>query len=117
MSEFLPKEVREGLEAARKAHLKRKNRMRVRVDRRVFQVLRVWDNGFSLDATEAPRLRGLVDLYNGERHVSQCLIVASAEEAGEMRYEFKRRTAAVDRAPLDFVQDDLAPVELLNSTK
>ncbi len=31
----------------------------------------------------------------------------------EMIYDFKRNTAAVDKAPLDFVRDDDAPVALL----
>lgn len=113
MSEYLPKEVREGLENARKANLKRSNRMKIRVDERVFKVLRIWDNGFSLDSSDAPKLRGLVDLYSGERHVSQCLIVASAEEAGEVRYEYKRNTTLRDRAPLDFARDENAPVALI----
>jgi len=113
MSEFLPKEVREGLELARKRDLRRKSRLRVHVGDEVFPVLRFWDAGFSLDTENAPHLRGLVDLYDGGRHLYQCLIVASSEEAGEMRYEFKRNTAAVDRAPLDFYRDENAPVALL----
>ncbi|MCI2399742.1 hypothetical protein [Aliiroseovarius subalbicans] len=111
--EFLPKEVREGLEAARKRDLKKKSRLRVRVDDEVFPVLKSWDNGFALDADRAPKLRGLVDLYDGARHLYQCLIVASEEERGQMRYEFKRSTAAVDRAPLDFAREENAPVGLI----
>ena len=70
--------------------------------------------GFALDADDAPHLRGLVDLYDGARHMSQCLIVASAEEAGEMVYEFKRETPALDAAPLDYQRDPDAPVALPN---
>jgi len=114
MSEYLPKEVREGLEAARKAELRKKSRLRVNVGGDVFPVLRYWETGFSLDAEEAPRLRGLVDLYDGARHLYQCLIVASEEENGLRIYDFKRSTAAVDSAPLDFHQDEDAPVALLN---
>lgn len=113
MSEFLPKEVREGLEAARKRDLKRTSRLRVRVADQVYPVLRFWESGFSLDSLGAPPLRGLVDLFDGSRHLYQCLIVASAEDAGEMVYEFKRNTAAVDKAPLDFARDETAPVALL----
>lgn len=115
MSEFLPKEVREGLEQARKRDLKKKSRLRVIVGDAVFPVLKYWETGFSLDIDDAPRLRGLVDLYDGSRHLYQCLIVASEEELGEMRYEFKRSTAAVDRPPLDFVRDENAPVALIGS--
>jgi hypothetical protein len=113
MSEYLPKEVREGLEAARKAHLRRKSRLRVKTGEEFHPVLRCWENGFSMDAENAPHLRGLVDLYNGGVHLYQCLIVASEEDNGEMLFEFKRSTEAVDKAPLDYYRDENAPVALL----
>jgi len=115
MSEFLPKEVREGLEAARKAQKSKSSRLRVHAGDDIFPILRFWDGGFALDADTAPHLRGLVDLYNGGQHLYQCLIMASSEESGEMIYEFKRNTAAVDKAPLDFYRDEAAPVALLPS--
>lgn len=114
MSEFLPKEVREGLEMARKRDLRKRSRLRVHVGDDVFPVLRFWEGGFALDAETAPKLRGLVDLYDGGRHLYQCLIIASDEEQGEMVYEFKRNTAAVDKAPLDFYRDENAPIALLS---
>lgn len=113
MSEFLPKEVREGLQEARKQTLRKKSRMRVKVGDQMFTILRYWDQGFSLDATEAPALRGLVDLYDGARHLSQCLIVASEEEDGQMVFEYKRATAAHDAPPLDYERDENAPVALI----
>ncbi len=113
MSEFLPKEVREGLEAARKAALRRRSRLRVMAGETGHPVLRFWEDGFALDAADAPHLRGLVDLFNGGVHLYQCLIVASSEENGEMIYEFKRATEAVDKAPLDFYRDENAPIALL----
>ena len=113
MSDFLPKEVREGLKQARKQALRRSSRLRIHVGDRIFPVLRSWETGFALDIEDAPHLRGLVDLYDGSRHLYQCLIIASSEEVGEMAYEFKRSTAAVDKAPLDFVRDENAPVALL----
>lgn len=114
MSEFLPKEVREGLEMARKRDLRKRSRLRVHVGDDVFPVLRFWEGGFALDAETAPKLRGLLDLYDGGRHLYQCLIIASDEEQGEMVYEFKRNTAAVDKAPLDFYRDENAPIALLS---
>ncbi|MHC0051889.1 hypothetical protein [Actibacterium sp. D379-3] len=113
MSEFLPKEVREGLEMARKASLRKKNRLRVRAGEDSYPVLRFWSGGFSLDADTAPHLRGLVDVFDGGRHLYQALIVASSEEAGELIFEFKRNTAAVDKAPLDFYRAPDAPIALL----
>ena len=54
MLEFLPKDVREGLEAARKKDLKRRSRLRVQVGDAVYPILRFWDDGFALDADLSP---------------------------------------------------------------
>jgi len=113
MSEYLPKEVREGLEMARMQEKKRKSRLRVRVAGHDFTILRMWDGGFALDPVDAPRVRGLVDVYDGARHMSQCLIITSDEEEGEQIFEFKRATPATDAAPLDYERDISAPAALL----
>lgn len=113
MSDFLPKEVRAGLEEARKRDLRRKSRMRVITGEQVYSILRYWEDGFTLDADQVEHLRGLVDIYDGARQISQSLIIASEVEAGELVCTMKRSTAALDRAPLDFVRDENAPVALL----
>ena len=114
MLEFLPNYVREGLEAARQRDQKRRSRLRVQVGEAVFPVLRFWHDGFALDADLSPgKLRGLVDVYDGSRHVLQCLIVASGIENGELVCDFKRATVVSDRAPLDFWRDENAPVGYL----
>lgn len=113
MTDFLPKALRDELAAAHKSALRRKSRLRVRADGQTHPVLRLWARGFALDAENAPRLRGLVDIYDGSRHLYQALIVTSSEEDGELRFEFKRSTAAADRAPLDFYRPEDAPVGLL----
>lgn len=78
-----------------------------------YRVLRFWKNGFSMEEETAPNLRGLVDLYDGSRYLYQALIVTSEVEDGEVKFEFKRSTAAVDKAPLDFERDENAPIALL----
>ncbi len=113
MSTYISKEVQDGLDQARLKAEKNSSRLRVHVDDKAYPVLKLWDTGFSLDATDAPNLRGLVDLYDGSRHLYQCLIVASEEEFGRMKYDFKRNTAVLDKAPLDFVRDENAPIALL----
>jgi hypothetical protein len=113
MLEYLPKEIREGLDAARKGEQKRKSRVRVQLGEAVFPVLRLWEGGFALDAERAPRLRGLVDLYDGANQLYHCLIVASRIENGELICEFKRATAAEDGPALDFWRDENAPAGLL----
>ncbi|MCG6883588.1 MAG: hypothetical protein LJE62_07525 [Silicimonas sp.] len=113
MSEYLPKDVREGLELARKQKLRKKSRMRVRAGDQVFTILRYWDQGFALDAEDAPNLRGLVDVFDGANHLSQCLIVASEEDGGQMVYEFKRATPHAEKAPLDYEIAENAPMALI----
>lgn len=112
MFSFLPKEVREGLERARQRDLVKKSRLRIVADGNAYPVIRLSEVGFSLPS-DAPHLRGLVDLYEGARHVAQCLVYASAEVDGEMRYEYKWRTAAADRPALDFERDEGRPVALI----
>lgn len=113
MTTFVSREVREGLDAARLAGLRKRSRLRVKAGEDVFPVLRLWKSGFSVESEKVPALRGLVDVFDGTNHLCQCLIVASEEEGGEMRYEFKRSTAAASSAPLDFYRDPGAPVGLI----
>jgi hypothetical protein len=114
MFEFLPKDVFEGLAAARNRSSERKSRMRVQVGEAVFPITRMWENGFALDAALAPNLRGLVDIYDGAKHVSQCLIVASTAENGDLLCEFKRSTAVQATPPLDYERDESKPVAYLS---
>ena len=113
MTDYLTKELQEGLAQARKLAAKKNARLRVQVGEETYPVIRIWENGFSLDADDAPHMRGLVDLYDGARHTAQCLIIASEEESGEMRYEYKRTTQAHERAPLDFAREESAPIALI----
>ncbi|WP_417258253.1 hypothetical protein [Celeribacter sp.] len=113
MSAYLSKEVREGLEMARKASLKKQSRLRVQAGDETFRVLRMWDGGFALDRDDADHLRGLVDLYDGAKHLYQALIVASEDDGHEMQFEYKRSTVATDKAPLDYDRPDDAPIALL----
>lgn len=115
MTDYLPKEVREGLEAARKREQRKRSRMRIEVGGESFTILRYWDTGFAVESDTAPHMRGLADLYEGKRHVAQCLIVASAEESGETVFEFKRHTTALERPPADFVREESVAAGLLPS--
>lgn len=113
MSEYLPKDVRAGLAEARKRAQKKQSRLRVLAGDDVWPVLRIWSEGFALDADQVVTLRGLVDLYDGSRHLAQCLIIASDVQEGELICTMKRATAVLDRAPLDFARDEAAPVALI----
>ena len=113
MSTYLSKEIREGLAAARAKALRKSSRLRVLADGVTYPILRLEDHGFVVPLADAPRLRGLVDVYDGGRHLWQCLIVASEEEGDEMLYEFKRQTAALDGPAADFERDPDAPTALI----
>lgn len=113
MTTFVPKEVQAGLDRARLDAMKKSARLRITLDGRDHPVLRMWKTGFAMEADTAPHLRGYVDLYDGSIHLFQCLIVASEEEAGEMRFEFKQLTAVAERAAVDFEIDANAPVALI----
>lgn len=113
MTTYVPKAVQEALDAARVSGLKKKSRLRVQTGDEILPVLRMWSTGFSVEEGIAPQIRGLVDLYDGTRHLSQCLVVASEAEGGEMRYEFKRSTPSADAAPIDFYREPDAPAALL----
>lgn len=113
MTDMLPKEVQEGLDAARKRDLKRRSRLRVMAGDEVYPILRFWGTGFALDADQVQHLRGLVDIFDGARHLYQSLIMASGVEEGELICTMKRSTIAHDAVPLDYVREDDAPVGYL----
>ena len=113
MSTFVPKEVQAGLDHARRQAIRKASRLRIVTGDNTFTVSRMWKTGFAVDAETAPALRGFVDLYDGAVHLFQCLVVASDEEVGEMRFEFMRVTAVSDHAALDFEKAADAPVALI----
>ena len=114
MTTFLSKELHADLTRAQKDKKVKKSRLRVEFDGALVPVSKLWDNGFSMDIEHAPQLRGLVDIFDGSRHLSQCLIIASTEESGEIHFEFKRSTDVTDTPTLDFVLPKDKPVALLN---
>ncbi|MFK7938440.1 MAG: hypothetical protein AB8B82_03615 [Roseovarius sp.] len=113
MSTYVPIDVQAGLDAARKSALKRSSRLRIEAGHDSYAVLRAWEDGLALDAETTPHLRGRVALYDGARLLSHGLIIASEEEHGEIRFDFKRVSDAHDNQPLDFYRAPDAPVALI----
>lgn len=74
MTTFLSKEVQKGLLEARAQQKRRKARYRVQFDGSMYPVLKLWTTGFSVDAENAPHLRGLVDILKAQ---NMCLNVLS----------------------------------------
>lgn len=113
MLEFLPKEVREGLQAALSRGRRKGSRLHLQLGDQVFPVLRIWTGGLALDAGRTQHLRGSVDLYDGPRHVGHCLIIASTLENDELICDFKSYTAVLDQPPVDFERGEHVPAGYL----
>lgn len=113
MTEFLSREMLAEMEAARKLALKKRSRLRILTGEETYPVLRMLPEGFTLDADQVAHLRGLVDLYDGARHLAQCLIMASDVAGGELVCTMKWTRRTTDVAPLDYVRDDSAPIGYL----
>jgi hypothetical protein len=113
MTEFLPRDLQDQLDAARRQTRRRRATRVVHAGDEAFPILDYSDTGFAVDAGDVPRLRGLIDIYDGARHLARALIVASAREGDLMRYEFKRNTAAASSAPVDFERTAPSPAGLL----
>ncbi|GGW33913.1 hypothetical protein GCM10011452_23110 [Gemmobacter lanyuensis] len=112
MLEHLPQEIVDGLYQARERKARR-SRLRVQLGEAVFPVLGLTETTLTLDAARTPKLRGLVDVFDGARHILQGLIVATRVEAGQLVCEFKRSTLVLDAAPLDYERDESRPVGYL----
>lgn len=93
---------------------RRRQRVFVRAEEGIFPVLKLWDGGFAISETDAPRLRGFVDLIAGEERLARCLIVlAETEGDGLVRYEYKRRTPDADGPALDYERPVDSPAGLI----
>lgn len=113
MTDYLPESIRAGLDEARRRALRRRSRLCVHAGDEVYPILRFWATGFSLDADQVLALRGMVDIYDGPKHLYNSLIVAADVENGELICTMKRSTPTLDRPPLDYERDDEAPAGYL----
>lgn len=114
MTDFLPEAVRKGLEDARMAMLRRSSRLCIHNGEEIHRVLRLWDGGFTLSSQNPPHLRGFVDLYDGPRHMYQCLVITSHDEGDERVFTFKWNRPVAESPPADFVHEVEQPAGLLS---
>lgn len=113
MLEYLPAEVREGLDRARKRASARSRRLALHLNDAVFPILRLWEGGFAVDAARISHLRGFVEIHEGPRLILTCLIQATDVQDGQLICTFKRATPAQDRAALDYEVETERPSGLL----
>jgi hypothetical protein len=116
MIEFLPKDIEDGLATARLRAAKKKTRLRVQSGEDMIPLVRLTGSHFVIEKELAPRLRGLVDIYDGARHLYQALVVATSFDGDAVVFEFKRNTATASGPALDFVRDETAPVGFIASS-
>ena len=113
MFTFLPDAVQQGLDEARKKASKRRGRLSVHDGAEIYRVLRMWDGGFAIDLEGSARLRGHVDIYDGPKHLYQCLVMSSVAEGDERIFEFKWVTPVATQPAADFVRPDFVPAGLI----
>ena len=111
MSEYLPKSVRDELASAQKARAKKVSRLKVRAGDQEFTILRDWPGGFALDADDVSTLPGRVDLFRGDHHLCEALIVTASEAEGERQFEYKWSTPAGHAPAADYVREDVLRLE------
>ena len=115
MTTFLPGNVQQDLGHALMAKRKSQSRLRIVAGDRIFPVLSMSRSHFALDADDAPRLRGLVDIFDRGTHLCQALIVASHVDGDTVVFDFKRNTIAASGPALDFERDKSAPVGFITA--
>lgn len=113
MNDVLPQAVQDGLQAARKAALQRNDRLCVHDGDDVYRIVGFWEDRLSLAADDAHKLRGRVEIYDGARHLYQCLIVNSRIEGDVCVFDFKWLHPVADKAAVDFELPDFVPAGLI----
>ena len=117
MFEYLPADLRAELESARMDAMRRKSRLRIRMGDQIYPILRFNAGWFTLDVSQVDHLRGVVDIYDGGRHLFQCLIVASEVEGDELVCRVKQTTSASAPPAADFLRDNDAPAALITDAR
>ncbi|QUS36508.1 hypothetical protein [Falsirhodobacter algicola] len=102
MLEYLPDDLREEMRQAAIRKRRRGSRLHIQLGPDVFPLTRLWDRGLSIEAARLTHLRGVVDLFDGPRHIGHCLIVASVIDGDELVCEFKSFQPICDGPPVDF---------------
>ena len=69
---------------------------------RRFPILSLKAESCLIEAPDDARLRGYVDILDGDRLVATCLVVLAAPEGPYLRCTFKRRTPPRCTPPVDY---------------
>lgn len=113
MTDYMPQAVLDGLAAARRASIRRGDKLCVHDGEEVYRIIRFWADGMTLDAKHADRLRGRIEIYDGAQHLYQALVINSEVRGVECVYDFKWIHPVHDYPAVDFVREGKAPVALI----
>jgi len=113
MSDVLPQAVQDGLKAARKAALQRNDRLCVHDGDNVYRIIGFWEDRLSLAADDADKLRGRVEIFDGAKHLYQCLIVNSRVEGDVCIFDFKWLHPVAEKPAVDFELPNFVPAGLI----
>lgn len=69
---------------------------------RRFPILALGRESCLIEVEDDVALRGIADIFDGERHVEQCLILLAAPEGQHLRCFFKLRTPWRPAPPADY---------------
>jgi hypothetical protein len=108
MIDHLPEDLARAMAKADKARQRRASRLMVQIGDRSYRILRHWQGGFAIDATDLGPLRGRAEMTDGARASWTCLIVASRIEGDELICTFKQMTAARHLPPPDYARPEAA---------
>ena len=74
-------------------------------------IRRIWSDGFSLAIGQ--QIRGLVDVFDGERHVFSCLACENGTDGDEQLFVIQQRNKGHAHAPRDFASEADVPAGAL----
>lgn len=74
-------------------------------------IRRIWSDGFALAVGQ--KIRGFVDVYDGERHVFSCLACENGIEGDEQLFLIQQRNKGRAQAPRDFATEADVPAGAL----
>ena len=106
MDTFLPKGFEAGMGRSGMSRPVVAPKLHVEAGGVYYPVLRRWATGFAVRAGDVPALTGVVELYDGAEHLSQCLITSKNEANGEIVFTVKR-SSGVDYTAVPDVEVDM----------
>jgi len=106
MEVFLPKGFVPDRGRRQMSRPARVSQLRVEAGGVHYAVLRRWATGFAVVADAAPKLSGIVDLYDGKKHLRQCVVTRREEAGAEVIFTVKS-AIGVDYGAADLLEGEL----------